>query len=50
MHSLVSIKAGISKLKIDIIKIFQLGEKNKIDGKIRLKPDKIEKTLTWLIF
>ena len=35
------------KLKIGITKIFTLGEENKTGGKVRLKPDKIEKILNW---
>ena len=43
-------KLILLKLKIEMTKIFELKEKYKIDGKIRLKLDKIEKILTWLIF
>ena len=39
----------LSKLKIGITKIFALGEEHKIGERVRLKPDKIEKILTWPI-
>lgn len=35
-----------SKLKIGINKIFTLKEENKMSGKIKLKPDKLEKIFT----
>lgn len=38
------LKFILSKLKIDITKIFILGEEYEIGKKVRLKPDKIEKT------
>lgn len=41
------LKLMLLKLKIDITKIFRLGEKYKIDRRVRLKQDKIEKILTW---
>lgn len=43
------LKLILSKLKIEITKTFALGKKHKIDGKVKLKPDKIEKILTWPI-
>ena len=41
------LKLILSKLKIGMIKIFALEEEHKIGGRVRLKPDKIEKILTW---
>ena len=41
------LKLAFSKLKIDMTKIFALGEEHEIGRKIRLKSDKIEKILTW---
>ena len=39
----------LSKVKIRMTKIFILGKEHKIGKRIRLKPDKIEKILTWLV-
>ena len=39
----------LSKVKIEMIKIFVLGEKHEIGGRVKLKSDKIEKILTWPI-
>lgn len=39
----------LSKLKIIITKIFALRKEHKIDRRVRLKPDKIEKIFTWPI-
>lgn len=41
------LKFMLSKVKIGMDKIFALGEKNKIDKKIKQKLDKIEKIFTW---
>ena len=43
------LKLILSKLKIEMTKIFTLEEEHKIGGRIRLKPDKIEKILAWLV-
>lgn len=43
------LKLAIFKLKIKITKIFAFKEKHKIGQKIKLKPDKIQKTFIWLI-
>lgn len=39
----------LSKLKISMTKIFALREEYEIGKRLRLKPDKIEKTITWPI-
>ena len=44
------LKLMLSKLKIGLTKIFALGEEYEIGGRVRLKPDKIKKILTWPIF
>ena len=41
------LKLMLSKVKIGMTKIFALGEEHEIGGRVRLKPDKIEKILTW---
>lgn len=41
------IKLVFFKLKIEMIKIFELEKEYKIDIRVRLKPDKIGKILTW---
>lgn len=43
------LKLALLKLKIDMIKIFALGEKYEIGRRVRLKSDKIEKILIWPI-
>lgn len=43
------LRLAFSKLKIGMTKIFALGEEHEIGGRVRLKPDKIEKILTWPI-
>lgn len=43
------LRFGLSKLKLGITKIFILGEKYEIGGKVRLMPDEIGKILTWSI-
>lgn len=43
------LKLILSKVKIKMTKIFVLGEKYKIGGKIILKLDKIKKIFTWLV-
>lgn len=40
---------ALSNLKIGMTKIFALGEGHEIGGRVRLKPNKIEKIVTWLI-
>lgn len=47
---LTKLKLVFFKLKIRIINIFMLEKEHKIDKKIKLKLDKIEKIFTWLIF
>ena len=37
----------LSQVKIGMTKIFTLREEHKKGGKVRLKPNKIEKILTW---
>ena len=37
----------LSKLKIGMTKLLLLEKEHKIGGRVRLKPDKIEKILTW---
>ena len=39
------LKLMSSKIKIDMIKIFALGEEYRIGGRVRLKSNKIEKIL-----
>ena len=41
------LKLILSKVKIGMTKIFALGEKHEIGGRVRLKPDKIKKIFTW---
>ena len=43
------LKLMLSKVKIEMTKIFTLREEHKIDGRVGLKPDKIEKILTWSV-
>lgn len=43
------LKPMLSKLRIDITKIFALEEEYEVDRKLRLKSDKIEKILIWLV-
>lgn len=43
------LKLAFFKLKIRMIKIFALEKKHEIGGRVRLKPDKIKKILTWPI-
>lgn len=47
---LFKLKLVFCKFKIGISKIFILRKKYKIDKRIRLKPNKIEKILNWPIF
>ena len=43
------LKFILSKLKIGMTKIFILEEEYEIGKRVRLKPDKIEKILIWLV-
>ena len=43
------LKLMLSKVKKGLTKIFVLGEEQKIGGRVRLKPDKIEKIPTWQV-
>ncbi len=43
------LKLILSKLKIRMAKIFALMEEHEIGGRVRLKPDKIEKIFTWSV-
>ena len=43
------LKLAFSKLKTGMTKIFVLGEEYEIEGKIKVKSNKIKKILTWLV-
>lgn len=44
------LKFLLLKLRVGITKIFALGEEHETGGRVRLKPDKIEKILNWPVF